>query len=517
MNASAVQEASHVGDTSLASEVNTPVRRPPQAVGQRMARAAIWMALDIGGGQILSFLTYMVVARILGPSQYGSFAIGMSLISIANCLLIQGFADSLIRLTDLKEEHISTTFWTNVAISASITLALQLASPLIAAAFHEPELAPVVWWLALLCLLQGLVSVQTVLCRREMDMAVFAIRSITAWVLGGITAIGMALAGFGVWSLVVCQLVQSVISLLVLWNATPWRPRLIFSVPAFRELAGFSRHVMAASLIGSLTERADTLVIGLFLDTTAVAYYALALRLLSAIAMATQIPIYQLVMPALSPMANDLANFRRKYHEIVILGHSIWMPIVTALGATVPILLPMAFGTKWEPAVPVTEVMCLVGLASGLSAFTGPALFALGRPDLHAKLNAARFVTTVLVLGVAAQFGILAVGIAWTSLMTLLVPLHLVVLHRVCGLEVKALVTDAVKVSLAGATMAIAMTGVGWLGLDKVTSLLLALLLGAATYLTTMETIFMRGYVTRMLELALRAAPLPFNLRKRSV
>ena len=337
----------------------------------RTGKALFWTLLDVGGSQGLSFLLYVILTRILTPAEYGVFALALSITAIANIVAFQGFSDALIQRDVTEEDDRSTAFWTNLGLGALLGGAIFLTAPLFARVFDAPELGPVPQAMSSLCLLRAMISVHSALCRRELQVAVFAVRAIGGYVAGGVVGILMALQGWGVWSLVASQIVQAVTVMIVMWVTVRWVPRLRFSYASFRELAAFSRHLIAASVLMSVADKVDTLVIGLVLDATAVGYYSLAFKVLQAIGLLTMGPITPLMMPVLARLTKDLDAFRDQYVRLVTLCLVVWLPLAATLGVLAPVVVPAAFGPQWLGAVPVLQAMCLGCVTVPLCAFTG--------------------------------------------------------------------------------------------------------------------------------------------------
>ena len=109
--------------------------------------------------------------------------------------------------------------------------------------------------------------------------------------VGGLVGLALALAGWGVWALVASTFVQTVVIVVVMWQSSDWRPKWVFSVPAFRDLLSFSKHFMAASIITSCIDDFGSILIGLSLEVSAVGYYALALRVIRSVIIVTMTPL----------------------------------------------------------------------------------------------------------------------------------------------------------------------------------------------------------------------------------
>ena len=460
------------------------------------------MRVDVGGSQGLSFVIYAVLTRILGPGEYGIFSLSLAITAVANVVLLEGFSDALIQRETVTEDDLSTAFWTNLALGVGIAAALCVLSPWIASAFGAPELSPVVRGMAALCVLRALVSVHSALCRRELKMSLFAARAITGYVLGGAVGIALAALGWGVWSLVLLQLSQALVILVVMWTTIRWRPRLRFSTSSFADMARFTRHFIPASILNSVNDKVDNVLIGLFLDVTAVGYYALALKVIQTVGLLTMAPLQAVMMPVLARIATQRQEFAHGYTRLVTASAAAWMPAAVALGVVAPVLVPLAFGSQWVGAVPVLQAMCFAGATVPLWFFTGQALGALGRPELYVVVTVAQLVIASVAFVVATQFGIVAVGWAWAGVSIVCVPLHLAILRRGTGVPFGTLLSNVGRITLCGLAMAVAMLvarraiGVSLWGMAA------ELAIGSVVYLGLLETVLLPGYVSSMTKLA---------------
>jgi PST family polysaccharide transporter len=426
----------------------------------RTLRALFWTLLDVGGSQGLSLLLYVIFTRILMPGEYGVFALALAITAMANTVLFQGFADALIQHEAPDEEDRSTAFWTNLALGAALTVLLVLSAPAFSVAVGNASLSPILQAMAMLCLLRALVSVHSALCRREMRMGIFALRAIGGYLIGGLCGIALAIAGWGVWALVACQMVQAVVILVVMWTTIRWTPRLRFSRRSLKRLAGFSSPFMIAAIFSATADKVDNLIIGVMLDVVAVGHYNLALKMMQALGFIAMSPLALLMMPVLSRLAHDHLAFRDEYVRLVTASLSIWLPLAIGLGFLAPAVVPTAFGPQWADAVPVLQAMALGGVTVPLWAFTGQALSALGRPTAYVWLAGGQLVLATIAYAAAAPFGIVSVSFAWAGVSALLVPIHLLVLERVLGKSFLPLVCSALRLAAAGAGMvAVMLTG----------------------------------------------------------
>lgn len=466
----------------------------------KQKKALFWLLVEVLGAQGIPFVVFLVIARIIGPEEYGAFTLAITFVSVLNIIIFQGVAEALIRLEEPDERYKSTAFWMNFALALGIFVAIQFLSDPIAKLFGAPVIDDVLRWIALLGPLQALISVQGALFRRDLNMAILARRTLAGRTLGGLIGIGMAIIGWGIWSLVAVQLVQAVISIIVTWIASSWRPRLVFDRGCCRELTHFGSHFISASLATSLSVRVDSLLVGFFFGAHAVGYYALGSRIMEMVITVLLTPMRALIMPVLSRVANNQKNFAEAYTEMVTLSYVVWTPAILALGAAAKFLIPTFFGGEWALTTEVLEAMSLAAFTLPLWYFAGQALTALGKTTMFLHLATAQVVLVTLCISVGAQFSLVGVGLAWSASSALLVPLCLFVLQRASDLSWRSGILPGLRIGAAGlGFMGCVIIVEFWASYHNWSALMsssVGIGLGLIVYLTLLEFLLLRGYVS---------------------
>jgi O-antigen/teichoic acid export membrane protein len=466
----------------------------------------LWSVIDLGGGQILSFLSFLVLARILVPEEYGTFALAGTFTAFA-FFLLQGLTPAVVQRGSITADHALTAFWTSVAIGAGCALILAASAGVLASLFQHPQLAPVLRCLSLVCLPMSLASVPMALFRRELQMSKFAVRTVAGYVVGGAVSIVMALNGFGALALAFGQIAQWSTVVVVVYAVSSWRPQFRFSMPIFIELGRYSIHYIAASAAAFITSKADMWILGAFLDPRSLGYYALALRLLEAVSTATIWPVLLISVPLLSPLRSDRKEFNAQYQHLVIGATSAWLPAVAGIGVVAAKLIPLALGEQWVGSVPVIQAMCLSAFTFSVVALTGEAMSAWGRPDVFSKLELLRLVVTTAAFGVAAQFGTVAAGFAWAIVPAVVLPVHLLTLRRISRVHVVGLLREWSKVAASGLFMVATIVVIDRFGPFGQWLPGVEIAIGAAGYLLLLDRVMLPGSVSQLVRLSLGSVP----------
>lgn len=437
---------------------------------RRVARGLTWTVIETWGRQGINLAVFVVLARLLTPVDFGLVALAAVFVSLAQLLVDQGLGDALIQRPSLTERHLNTAFWVAISTGLLLTVAgLVLATP-IAAMLGEPPLGPILQVLSLTFLLAAMSSIQIALLRRELAFAGLAVRALAAAVAGGVIGILLAVLGFGVWSLVAQQICATVVSVIVLWWARPWRPRLQFSPRHFRELFRFGIHVVGSDVLSWVTRNVDNLLIGAVLGTTQLGLYAVGYRILTMTQTMLLNVASKIAFPAFARLQGEPDRIRQAYFRVTRVASVVILPGYVGLALVAPELTVVLFGAQWEESGPVAAVLFLIGPLVALQGFSGSLLNAVGRPDIVFRFRLITSVTNVIGFIIAVSFGILAVAVAYVVRGYLLAPLMLRWMRRHAGVPIGESLAQLRGTAVASGWMAAVVLAVKLLLADTTTS-----------------------------------------------
>jgi PST family polysaccharide transporter len=370
-------------------------------------RSAIGWSYVLTAGRIgSSILVTFLLARLLGPSEFGLVAMATVFITVAQTLIQQGLVSAIVQRDKLTPEHLDGAFVVLVLAGVVIGGLTAAASPLWAMANRAPELTTICVALSPLVLLQGLSVVPEAVLRRELRFRAVAIRTLLASLLSGVVGVGLALGGAGIWALVAQQLVNAAVGLVVLWAVCPWRPSRRPRLSGIRDLLVFSAHSANAGLGLMLSSKADVIFTGLFFGPVATGIYRLAARLPDMLVDVTVRSLQQVALPSLSRLQRDRAALAAHLNQLQHLGALAGLPVLGVLAAIAHPLVTL-LGPQWAGTEVPLRLLCLFGAANVYGVLLGPALQAIGQPG---KLAAILWTRGVLGVATLAAVGTLLTG-----------------------------------------------------------------------------------------------------------
>ena len=411
------------------------------------------------GQRSLGAIFTFVLAALLGPHDFGVVAIALIYIGFAHVFLEQGFSTAVIQREDLRPDHLHAAFWMNLlscVVLAGVTVAL---SGWWAEVNGAPVLREVLSVLSLLLVIEGLIIVQDAYLKRKGEFKKLAVMTNIAALVGGVLGVGLALAGGGVWALVAQQLSMDATALVLFWIVSPWRPAFRFSRRHARDLLGFSSHVLVANFGGFVNRRADALLVGVFFGPVVVGIYRLADRFVDLLLELTMRPVGMVSLPLFSRLQRDRESLRGAVETCMRVTLIAAIPSLLALAACSDFLLAV-IGPEWSAGADAVKLLAVAGIAKAIVAFTGPLLFAVGRPAFRAVMlwllgaasAGAVVVVASLLQSASEERQIFGVALSRALLFLLVfVPINLVIVKWLTGFGLRAFAVMAAAPTAAGA------------------------------------------------------------------
>lgn len=422
------------------------------------ARGLLWTIVEYGGAEGLTFAVFLVLARMVGPAEFGLVSLALVSVTFVQSILDRGIGEAVIQRAELDDVFSSTAFWCNLAFGALAALLLLGLSEPLALLFREPGLAAILRVLAILPVATALIGIHAALLRRRLQFTDFAKRAAIATAGGGAVGIACALLGCGLWSLVAQQVTAAILSVAVIWRASGWTPRLQYSMAAQREILRFGASVLGSNLVTFLYKRADVWLIGYAFGAEELGYYTVMQRVLMTLALVTQSASQAILTPVLARLQHDKVQFRATFERAIQLINAVWAPLAFGAGAVAPLLVPLAFGPRWQPAAPLLEIMSFCAFTEAYTLYSSAALTASGQPAIALRLAVIRLALTVAVLVPATGFGLRGMACGFVLAAALAVPVHLVALKRAGMVAPAALLRRCIRASLAAVALGIAVS-----------------------------------------------------------
>lgn len=435
------------------------------------------------GARVAVLLTGVVVlARLLEPKDYGLIAMVMAFTGIADIVRDFGLTNAAVRTPDLTPGQRTNLFWLSTGIGLALALVVLAASPLVAGFYGDPRLQEVTAWLALTFLLNGLMTQYKADLIRTMRFAALTGVEVAGQVAGLVTAVSLALAGFGYRALVAQQLVQLLTQLVLLLAVARWLPRRWVRGEPVRSLVQFGANLVGGQMLGYVGGNIDTVVIGSTLGATPLGLYNRAYQLLVLPLHQLNAPMTRVALPVLSRLQDQPARYR----QFLLTGQTAMLNVVTGLlafaAAQAPAVVLVALGPRWSETAGLFQVLAIGGffVTAGYACYWVYLSLGLAREQLRASLVTAPAQVVCILVG--SQWGLHGVAWGWTLGALVQWPVNLWWLHRISDAPVGAILRNGVRTVLVhGWALGVSWSATHWLLAPGATWD--ALLVGAGAFL----------------------------------
>ena len=378
-----------------------------ESLKQKTVKGLGWSALDNAARYGMQFVIGIVLARLLSPDDYGLLGLVGIVTVVCTALVNGGFTTALIRKKDATEEDYNTAFICNLLMSLLLYTVIFLCAPLIADFFGRVELTALVRVSSLGLIIGALGMVQQTRLTKRIDFKTQTKITIAATALSGIIGIGMALTGFGVWSLVAQQLTSQVVTTVLLYIYNRWMPRLRFSMESFHDLFGFGWKMMLSGVLDSVWKESYQMVVGKVYTPGALGQYTRAKQFSSLFSSNLTAVIQRVTYPVLSNIQDDRQRMVSAYRRIIKVTMFVTATGMFFLAAISEPMLYCLIGPQWHEASTYLPLICLNSTLYPLHAINLNMLQVQGRSDLFLGLEVVKKLIGLIPLAACVFWGIM--------------------------------------------------------------------------------------------------------------
>lgn len=392
-------------------------------VAQETAKGLKWTLLNKLTLYPVQLVYGMVLARLLTPKEMGIVGLTAIFFAIANTLKDSGFGGALIRKIDRTEEDCSTVFWFNIAMSFVLSAILFLLAPWFVDYFHQPELLWLTRVSAILMFLSSSAGVHWTLYSARRDFKTPAIIGVCITLVSLPVTLYLAYIGWGVWALMTQNIITSLLSLIVIWIVSPWKPRFVFSKKSFKELFGYGSKMAASALLDTGYNNLRTFFIGKVYSPAQLAFYNRGDHLAAVGPQTACGMIGGVTFPILATLQHDNERLKQVYRQYLRLFTMVivWGSMLVA--AMADSWIHLMSGSQWGQAVPYAQILCFSYALYHIQVINLNLLQVKGRSDLFLRLEIIKKVLGCIVMAITIPMGVMAIcyGALFTSIVCIFI------------------------------------------------------------------------------------------------
>ncbi len=356
---------------------------------------------------LVQLVAQVALMRLLDPEVFGAAAYIAIIVGLMRLLTLQSSKIIIQRRGDI-DRLVDSAFGAELLVSAcAFMVCVVFAGSLMRGSgewYFQRELQ-----VAALGVLAGPLTLPKVLLEKRLEFAKANLVNLGGILVAIAVQIGLALAGMGLWALIIGTLAGQLTSSVMAWLFAPYRPRPRFEPSVVKEISVFGLPLALSAALAYFYWNIDDLLVKWMMGTATLGFYSKAFRL-PHFGFRAQASLSTLVFPAFSSIT-EKDQLRRAYgHTLKYSAYLLLLPVVMVLAHGKEIVF-ILFGEKWLPiSVPFKIFTLLVGVRGIFNHWV----------DLYVSRGKTRLVTwlavanSALIVGLG-YFGIRMAGIVGMS------------------------------------------------------------------------------------------------------
>ena len=389
------------------------LRIESESLGNQVRRAVLWRSGSQILVQLVQWAATFLVIRILNPADYGLFAMTQVILSLLNMLNGLGLASGLIQAERITPRQVRQLFGMLLLVNALLALTQLLLAPWAASYYRQPIVAEMLRVQCLIYLTTPFIALPFALLSRSMDYRLQAQANVAGSIAGALAALGGALAGWGVWTLVIAPILLftvRAIGLMTLARAWMWPS---FDFRGAGALARYGGLMALGQLCWFAESQADVFIAGRLFDPHLLGIYTTSLFLTQIFVSKIVPPLNEVAFAAYARLNRDAGAVGAAFLRGVSIVMTAALPFYAGIAATAEPLVQTMLGPQWSEAAPIVRLLAFAMPLLTLQTLIAPACDALGRPGLSLRNGATGAVLLVSAYLIGVQWGVTGLACSW--------------------------------------------------------------------------------------------------------
>ena len=382
-------------------------------LSRRVIKGGFWVFLLRIVRQFLSFGKLIILARILSPDDFGLLGIALLTIATLGTFSSTGFQQALIQRKEDISSYLDSTWTFLIFRGFFLFVTLYFIAPYVAVFFDAAGAKEIIRVTGFSVLIQPFTNIGIIYFQKELEFNKQFIYQLSGTLVDFIVSVLAVLILKNVWSLVFGLLAGNMTRCFISYLIHSYRPRLAINFSKVKELFGFGKWVLGASILIFLITQGDDIFVGKLLGITALGFYQMAYRISNMPATEITQVISQVTYPAYSKLQDDIPRLREAYLKVLQLTTFFSFPIAGSIFILGSDFTGLLLGGKWLPMIPAMQVLTWWGAVRSMAGVNSSILQSVKRPDIITKLSAIKLpILAALLYPLAVKWGIIGVSIA---------------------------------------------------------------------------------------------------------
>ncbi len=366
---------------------------------------------------VVTFGTMLVLKRLIPAADWGLWNWAIPLFLILGALRDLGLAFHVVRI---KPRPYGNLLALEIVWGGMLVALAFLGAPLFARAYSEPnpDILPVLKWLTLFLFFEGLATVPKVFFESELRIGRAVVPELARNLFMAAVSISLAVAGSGIWSLLIAQVGSSALYALMLWWRAWGEMPLTFQRGETWNLVRHSLPLASIWFLTILVRHIDPLILGWRFDGEVVGNYVFAYENAFRTSEIIFPAVARSLYPALVAFRDEVSRLFGAYSLATLFMQAVEVPVAYFLFLNAELTLRILGGAQWVEAPTYLRILCFAPLVDPFTRLGGEVLKVKHRDGLWIFCVFLSFLTFAAG-GVLLTGSMGPVGMAWINLLPL--------------------------------------------------------------------------------------------------
>ncbi|MRX82338.1 lipopolysaccharide biosynthesis protein [Eggerthella guodeyinii] len=367
-------------------------------VKSKVLSSLFWKLFEKGGRAVIELVVQIVLARLLAPNDFGLLAIILVFVNVGNVIVQSGLNTSLVQMPHVDDDDFSTVFWMCLLVSLVLYVGIFLLAPVLSAFYRTDALVWPLRVISIVLIVNAFNSVQIAYIQRTLDFKKIFRSTIASIMVSGTMGISLAVAGAGLWALVMQQICFQAVTCIMLSFQVRWRPRCVFRRDRALMHFRFGWKLLASGLLDTCYQSLSDLIIGKQFDSIQLGLVSQGKKYPQALGGMLDGAIQPVMMSAVSRVQSDAGYVKRLVRRALKTSTYLIVPAMALFALVADPFVRTLLGEQWLPCVPFVQMYCFVYALLPIHTTNLQALNGMGRSDLFLKLEIVKKIYGIAIL-----------------------------------------------------------------------------------------------------------------------
>lgn len=366
----------------------------------------LWSFVESAGVQLMRFLFGIILARLLFPEQFGLIGMLSIFMAVAQSILDSGFGAALVQKENASRIDFSTIFFFQIAIGLLIYTIIYFVAPWISSFYNQPLLTSLSRVLSLIFIINSLGWVHGTILSKNINFNSLAYINLFSSFFSGIFGVVLAILGYGVWSLVAQQLINSLCITILFWFFSPWRPVFVFSLTSLKGLFKYGSRIFISGILNQLFENIYYLISGKLFSIRELGFFSRAKTFADIPSSSISSIIGRVAFPIFSIIQSDRSKLLYGLKKIYTTIGLVHFSLIISLSVMSNNLVLVLLSDKWADSITFLKLLFLCGLFTPLHIISMDVIRAVGNSGLYLKIEIIKKVLIVINIIITYRWGL---------------------------------------------------------------------------------------------------------------